>query len=315
MRITVLGSAAGGGFPQWNCNAPTSRAARLGTAREGHAAAKPRTQSSLAVSSDDKHWIVLNASPDLRQQIAATPHLQPLADGPLRASPIRSVVLTNADVDHIAGLLSLRERQPFSLYGTNRVLDVLASNSIFNVLDPAYVTRKPLPLETWIELSDRNEPLGVDVLAFAVPGKVALYLEEAGRPVQTGTRTADTIGLEVRHRQTGRSFFYIPGCAEIDSPLAERIRGAALVFFDGTLFSDDELIRQGLGEKTGRRMGHISMSGPDGSIAAFEKLDVTRRIFVHMNTSNPVLIDGSAERKQVEAAGWDVAFDGLALEI
>jgi pyrroloquinoline quinone biosynthesis protein B len=310
MRIKVLGSAAGGGFPQWNCNAPTSRAAR-----QENSAARPRTQSSLAVSADGERWIVFNASPDLRQQIGATPTLQPRADGPLRASPIRAVVLTNADVDHVAGLLNLRERQPFTLYGTDRVLNVLSANSIFNVLDPAYVTRATLPLDTWITLSDRDQHLGIGVIAFAVPGKVALYLEEAGRPVQTGTRTADTIGLEVRDHLTGRSFFYIPGCAEIDKELADRIRGAALIFFDGTLFSDDELIRQGLGAKTGRRMGHISMSGLDGSIAAFEQLGVGRRIFVHMNTSNPVLIDGAPEHKLVEAAGWEVAFDGLGLEL
>jgi pyrroloquinoline quinone biosynthesis protein B len=310
MRIKVLGSAAGGGFPQWNCNAPTSRAARQNTS-----AAKPRSQSSLAVSADGARWIVFNASPDLRQQIAATPQLQPRADGPLRASPIHAVVLTNADVDHVAGLLNLRERQPFTLYGTDRVLSVLAANSIFNVLDPAYVTRTTLPLDAGITLSDGGQQLGIDVIAFPVPGKVALYLEEAGQPVQTGTRTADTIGLEVRDHISGRSFFYIPGCAEIDSPLADRIRGAALVFFDGTLFSDDELIQQGLGQKTGRRMGHISMSGPDGSIEAFEKLDVTRRIFVHMNTSNPALIDGSSEHRLVQAAGWTVAHDGLELEL
>lgn len=277
--------------------------------------AAPRTQSSLAVSSDGERWILLNASPDLRQQIASIPALQPRANEAFRNSPIKAVVLTNADVDHVAGLLSLRERQAFTLYATNRVLSILAANTIFNVLDPAYVARRELRLGEPMPVSDTAGDLGLAVEPFTVPGKVALYLERQDGSPAHGTRPGDTIGLEVREPATGRAFFYIPGCASVDAVLAQRLRGAALVFFDGTLYTDDELITQGLSDKTGQRMGHISMAGADGSIAAFGVLGVARRIYVHMNTSNPALIEGSLERTLVERAGWEIAADGMDVEL
>ena len=157
--------------------------------------------------------------------------------------------------------------------------------------------------------------LGLTVEAFAVPGKIALYLEDTAAGPSYGTRDGDTIGLEITAPATGASFFYIPGCASVDAHLAARLRGARLVLFDGTLYRDDEMIAQGLSNKTGKRMGHISMSGADGSIAAFRDLDVQRRVFVHMNNSNPVLFDGSAERAEVENAGWDIAFDGMEISL
>jgi pyrroloquinoline quinone biosynthesis protein B len=275
----------------------------------------PRTQSSLAVSSDGQRWILLNASPDLRQQIASTPALQPRSDGPLRNSPIKAVVLTNADVDHVAGLLSLRERQALTVYGTSRVLGILAANAIFNVLDPKCVARCELRLDEPMLLSDEAGDLGLAVEPFSVPGKVALYLEMNDGSQARGTRSGDTIGLKVHDPTTGRSFYYIPGCAAMDAALAERLRGAALVVFDGTLFEDNELVALGLSDKTGQRMGHISMSGADGSIAAFETLGVARRIYVHMNTSNPALIEGSPERTLVERAGWEIAADGMEVKL
>lgn len=310
MLIRVLGSAAGGGFPQWNCNAPTSRAAWA-----GDPAASPRTQSSLAVSSDGQRWVLLNASPDIRQQIAATPALQPVAGQGQRNSPIRAVVVTNADVDHVAGLLSLRERQPLALYATQRVLDVLAANSIFNVLDRDVVTRTPMAVGTPQAIEHDGRPVGIVVEPFAVPGKIALYLEDASQGAGLGTGPGDTIGLEVREPSTGAVFHYIPACAAIDAEVARRIDGTRLVFFDGTLFSDDELIRQGLSTKTGRRMGHMSMSGADGSIAAFRGMNAGRRIFIHINTSNPALIDGTPERREVERAGWEIARDGMEVRL
>lgn len=310
MLIKVLGSAAGGGFPQWNCNAPTSRAAW-----DGRPGVLPRTQSSLAVSADGAAWVLLNASPDIRQQIAATPALHPRPGVGLRDSPIRAVVLTNADVDHVAGLLSLRERQPFSVFASSRVLAVLAANSIFNVLDPAHVTRLPLASATATPLLHAGCPLGIIVEAFPVPGKIALYLEDGSAGAALGTRDGDTIGLKVADAASGRAFYYLPACAGLDAALRERLRGTELVFFDGTLYRDDELIRQGLSEKSGRRMGHISMSGEDGAVAAFATLGVTRRIFVHINTSNPVLLDGSPERREVEQAGWEIAYDGMELKL
>jgi pyrroloquinoline quinone biosynthesis protein B len=308
MIIRVLGSAAGGGFPQINCNCRNCAAVRA-----GEPGFVPRTQSSLAVSGDGRAWALLNASPDLRQQIAATPALAPRRDEGSRTSPIEAVVLTNGDVDHIAGLLGLREGVGFSLYAAEPVLGTLAANSIFGVLDPARVPRIALPPDHTVRLAGPNGDLGLEVEAFPVPGKVALYLEDPAAGESLGTREGDTVGLRIAEAATGSAFFYIPACAAVDGALAARLRGARLVLFDGTLYSDDEMIAQGLSAKTGKRMGHISMSGPDGSVAALEGLDIGRRVFVHINNSNPVLCEASPERAAVERAGWEVAHDGMEL--
>lgn len=310
MIIKILGSGAGGGFPQWNCNCRNCAAVRAG--KPGFRA---RTQSSLAVSRDGESWVLLNASPDLRQQINATPELGARAAGPLRNSPIKAAVLTNGDVDHIIGLINLREVEPLAVYGSDRVLATLAANSVFNVLDREKVARRELPLGTPTALAGRVAPLGLTVTAFAVPGKVALYLEDASKGADFGSQAGDTIGLEVRDEETGTSFFYVPGCAEVDAKLAGRLAGARLVFFDGTLYDDDEMIRAGLLAKTGKRMGHVSISGPDGSIAAFRELDVARKIYVHINNSNPVLDEASDARKATEAAGWEVGYDGMEVRL
>lgn len=306
MRIRILGSAAGGGFPQINCKCRNCTAQRSG--QPGYTA---RTQSSVALSANGRDWVLLNASPDLRQQVAATPELAPATEGPARDSPIKAVILTNGDVDHVAGLLSLREGFAFSLYASQRVLETLAANSIFNVLNEQLVPRVGLEIGQPAELAG----LGLKVEAFAVPGKIALYLEDAAASPAYGTHDGDTIGLEITASATGASFFYIPGCASVDANMATRLRGARLVLFDGTLYRDDEMIALGLSNKTGKRMGHVSMSGASGSIAAFRTLGVQRRVFVHMNNSNPVLCDGSAERAEVESAGWDIAFDGMEIRL
>ena len=308
MYVRVLGSAAGGGYPQWNCNHPNSR-----RAREGDTAAPQRTQSSIAVSSDGEHWVLFNASPDLRQQINDNDILQPRVA--LRGSPIQAVVLTNADVDHVAGLLNLRESQPLMLYGTERVLSVLGNNSIFNVLNPNFVTRAGLVLEQELDvMRPDGESTAIGVVPFAVPGKVALWLEDESQGENFGTVEEDTIALEVKER--GRTkFFYIPACARMTDALATRIAGANLVFFDGTLWVDDEMVRDGVGVKTGNRMGHMSVSGAHGTIAALQDLDIKRKIFIHINTTNPILIGDTPERAEVQAVGWEVSYDGMALEI
>lgn len=303
MIIKVLGSAAGGGFPQANCNCRN-----CADVRAGKPGLVSRTQSSLAVSRDGEHWVLLNASPDLRQQIDATPELAPRPGGPPRSSPIVAVVLTNGDVDHVAGLLSLREGVELSLYASARVLDALAANSIFNVLSRRAVPRIALPLDRTVEIAG-----GLAVEAYAVPGKVALYLEDASAGF--GTREGDSIGLKVSEPASGAAFHYVPGCASVDAALAARLAGGRLVLFDGTLYTDEEMIAQGLSDKTGRRMGHIFMSGPQGSMAAFRALAIERRIYVHMNNSNPVLRDGSPERREVERAGWEIAFDGMEMRL
>jgi pyrroloquinoline quinone biosynthesis protein B len=307
MIVKVLGSAAGGGLPQANCNCRN-----CADVRAGRPGLSPRTQSSLAVSGDGKQWLLLNASPDIRQQINATLELAPPPGSGMRASPIAAVALTNGDVDHVAGLLSLREGLSFTLYASKRVLEALAANSIFNVLSSRHVTRVALPLEERIAVSG-----GLAIEAYAVPGKVALYLEDASDGF--GTREGDSIGLEISDRVTGAAFHYIPGCAAVDASLAARLHGARLVLFDGTLYTDEEMIAQGLSEKTGQRMGHISMSGAqgakEGSMAAFATLGVERRIYVHINNSNPVLREGSPERAAVERAGWEIAYDGMEIRL
>ncbi|MGB3390050.1 MAG: pyrroloquinoline quinone biosynthesis protein PqqB [Pseudaminobacter sp.] len=310
--MKIIGSAAGGGFPQWNCNYRLSRAAR-----DGMAGVKPRTQSSLAVSADRHGWVLLNASPDIRQQIAATPQLQPQPGSALRSTPIRAVVLTNADVDHIAGLLSLRERQPFAVYATSQVLAALDANSIFNVLDPQIVPRRILDIPGETEIKDaEGNAAGIRVEAFAVPGKIALYLEDATRPeADFGSEAGDTIAIRIIGEDDGRSAFYIPGCARIDTALRNRLAGAACLFFDGTLYTDDEMITAGVGSKTGTRMGHLAMSGEAGSIAGLADVPISRRIFVHINNTNPVLDESSAEHAAVRAAGWEIGFDGMGVDL
>jgi pyrroloquinoline quinone biosynthesis protein B len=297
LRIRVLGSAAGGAVPQGNCRCPVCELAWAGDRR-----VVSRTQSSLAVSADGEQWLLLNASPDLRQQILATPDLQPRTPG--RHSPVAAVVLSNADVDHVAGLLTLREGQPFRLYATEPVLQGLSDNPIFRVLDPMLVERAPIALDT-----PTPTCAGLDVTAFAVPGKVPLY--EDGAEVQVGTESGTTIGLHITGADA--SFFYIPGCASLTPGLLARLSGAPLLFFDGTTYTDDEMVRLGVSRKTAQRMGHVAMSGPEGSLAKLAGTDVRRKVYVHINNTNPVLVEGSVERRTVEAAGWEVAFDGMEI--
>jgi pyrroloquinoline quinone biosynthesis protein B len=312
MIIKVLGSAAGGGFPQWNCNGRNSA-----DVRKGVAGLASRTQASVAVSADARQWVLLNAAPDLRQQINDTPALHPDPEGGARNSPIKAVVLTNGDVDAIAGLLTMREGQPFTIYGSARVLDVLASNSIFDVLDLKLVRRVAIGLDQPFVVEGPTGPVGLEIEAFAVPGKVPLYLEDesAGVAGSFGTQEGDTVGLKVADAASGRHFFFIPGCARLDEALHARLKGAPLLFFDGTLYTNDEMIAQGLLNKTGERIGHMNMSGRDGSLEQFAPLDIGRKIYIHINNSNPALRENSRERATVEAAGWEVSYDGMEIRV
>ena len=257
---------------------------------------------------------MFNASPDLRQQIFDNDILHP--SGALRASPIEATVLTNADVDHVAGLLNLRESQAFNLYGTPRVLSVLKANSIFNVLNPKFVSRQALELDRPLRLEAAGgSSLGITIVPFAIPGKVALWLENDAAGDNFGTVDEDTIALEVRDEKGITKFFYLPACARMTVALAARIHGAGLVFFDGTLWVDDEMVRDKVGIKTGKRMGHMSVFGREGMLAALRDLEIRRKIFISINTTNPILIKGTPERKAVEAEGWEVSFDGMAIEL
>jgi pyrroloquinoline quinone biosynthesis protein B len=299
LSIVVLGTAAGGGVPQWNCGCPNCAAARNGHPEIG------ATQASIAISHDREHWFLINASPDLRQQITQTPALHPRA-GQLRHSPIAGVILTNGEVDAIAGLLNLREGAAFNLYAHPRVHDILDENPIFEALNRSLVKRLPLNLGTAFEPSLPNgKSAGFTVEAFAAPGKVALFLE--GRDDQD---EGDTLGLVIRDRKDGHRLVFLAACAEVTPEIEKRLRGADLVFFDGTLWRDDEMILAGLSQKTGQRMGHIAMNA---AVPALESLDIGRKVFLHINNSNPALRDDSPERAALGEAGWVVPRDGMEI--
>jgi pyrroloquinoline quinone biosynthesis protein B len=297
-RLTaiVLGSAAGGGFPQWNCRCPVCTLAWTGDPR-----VRPRTQASIAVSANDGRWTLINASPDLPAQIRATSALHP--QGRLRGSPIDAVVLTGAEIDQTAGLLSLRESTPFTLYATPATHAAVASNAMFGAMS-AMLRHAVNPSVRFTLAGD------IEATLFMVPGKMPLYLE--GESPELDTETAANVGIELV-RNNAR-IVYVPGAAAVSDSMRERFARADVILFDGTLFTDDEMIRTGTGQKTGRRMGHMPIDGKDGSLRALDGL-TARRIFIHINNTNPILIDGSAERSKVEAAGWHVAEDGMEITL
>ena len=297
-RLTaiVLGSAAGGGYPQWNCCCAVCRLAWAGDPR-----VRSRTQASLAVSADRESWVLINASPDLRQQIIRTPALHPPAGK--RGSPVKAVVLTGAEIDQVAGLLSMREREPFSIYATAATHAALAGNTLFDALAPDLVTRRAL-----VPGEAATFAGGLQVQLFTVPGKVPLYLE--GENPDTAAETAANVGVEIS--AGGARIVFMPGAAAVTAAMRERIARADVIFFDGTLFRDDEMIASGTGAKTGRRMGHMPIDGADGTLNALAGVSA-RRIFLHINNTNPILVDGSPERAAVERMGWEVAEDGMEI--
>ncbi|MGB6348802.1 MAG: pyrroloquinoline quinone biosynthesis protein PqqB [Pseudolabrys sp.] len=297
-RLTaiVLGSAGGGSFPQWNCRCPVCRLAWDGDPR-----VKPRTQAAIAVSADYVRWTLINASPDLAAQIRATPILHP-ADA-LRGSPIDAVVLTGAEIDQIAGLLSLRESTPFALYATPASHAAVAANAAFGAM--SLMARHAInPGERFMLAG------GIEATLFMVPGKLPLYLE--GDTPELDVESAANVGIELQRE--GARLVFVPGAAAVTEAMLERFARADAVLFDGTLFTDDEMIRLRVGHKTGRRMGHMPIDGEGGSLRALDGLSA-RRIFIHINNTNPVLIDGSAERRKVESAGWQVAEDGMEIAL
>lgn len=308
LRVVVLGAAAGGGVPQWNCGCPNCRAARNG---------RPEiqsTQASIAITADGEHWFLINASPDLRQQLIATPQLHP-KPGKLRHSPISGVILTNGEIDAVAGLLSMREGWPFTIYAHERVLSILKDNSIFNVLNEKNVARQAIELDKAFEPLLPNGSLsGIEIVPFEVPGKGAWYLEGKSHP--SGRDGAgDTLGLRIVDKASGNYLYFVAACAAVTEDVKARLAGAPLVFFDGTVWRDDELIAAGLGSKTGQGMGHIAMSGDAGAIATLAGLDIGRKIFLHINNSNPALLHDSEEREIAERAGWQIAADGTEITL
>jgi pyrroloquinoline quinone biosynthesis protein B len=308
LRVVVLGAAAGGGIPQWNCGCNICHAARSN--RPGLQSG----QASIAVSTDNTHWFLINASPDLRQQVTETPQLHPHPDQ-LRHTPIAGVILTNGEVDAVAGLLSMREGSPFTIYAHPRVLAILKANSIFNVLSEKNVKREPIGIDVAFEPALPDGTLsGLEVLPFIVPGKGAWYLEGQAHPAgEDGD--GDTLGLRIAEKASGKYFYFIAACARVTPELKTRISGAPLVFFDGTVWRDDELIAAGLGQKTGQSMGHIAMSGEHGAVAALADANIGRKFFLHINNSNPALLHDSTERAALTTAGWQLPGNGMEITL
>jgi len=260
------------------------------------------TQSSLAVSVDERHWAVLNASPDISAQLLRTPCLHPRA---LRDTPIAAVVLTNGDIDHLAGLLTLREKTAFALYATASGLDILSTNSVFNVLDAALVSRQSIALDTAFAPVPH-----LTITPFAVPGKVALFLEDGEPDVEAVGEQTIGLMLETAEKRVA----YVPGCATLPDWLVERFGTVDLLLFDGTVWENDEMQRTGTGKKTGARMGHIALNGEGGTLARLADLPA-RKVLVHINNTNPILQPDSAERRAVLDAGWEIAHDGMEITL
>jgi len=247
---------------------------------------------------------LLNASPDLRAQLLATPPLQP-GEASARGSPIAAVILTGAEVDQVAGLLTLRERENLTIFATAETMTALDANPIFNVLSAGLVKRQIVMPQQPFAL-----PGGLAAELFTVPGKAPLYLE--GDAPELAAETGANVGIELLC--DSRRLTYVPGAAAVNAAVLTRLARADVILFDGTLFTDDEMIATGTGAKTGRRMGHMPIDGGNGTLAALAALP-GRRILTHINNTNPILIEGSNERRKVEAAGFEVAEDGMEIAL
>jgi pyrroloquinoline quinone biosynthesis protein B len=295
--VRILGSAAGGGFPQWNCRCPTCEAARAG------ARARPRTQSSLAIRGADGPWFLVNASPDARAQLEAITDRD--VDG-VRAPPIAGVLLTDAEIDHTAGLLLLRESAtPVRVYGAEGVEAALRHGyPVLSILE-RYCGLEWQTLQP--ERARRLEGSSLTVEPFDVGGDAPRYLDGSGVELEAS-------GFVFRDR-TGGVITYVPGLARLDADVLARFAGSDLVLVDGTFWRDDELARLGISARSARDMGHLPLSGPGGTLEVLARLERPRKALVHINNTNPILLEDSPERAAVLRAGVEVAYDGLEVEL
>jgi pyrroloquinoline quinone biosynthesis protein B len=300
MRVRVLGSAAGGGFPQWNCDCPGCRAVR-----DGSRPARPRTQSSVAVSADGRGWFLLNASPDIHRQIESFAALHP---GSGRAVPIEAVLLSDAELDHTLGLLLLREGRGVRVYGTEATREVMQNGSGLLRTLQAYcpVDWRPVVPGADISLADR-----LSCRAFDVPTRKRARFAAVGQEDPKGR----VVGYRVTDERTGRVMVFLPCVQELAGDVRAELDGCTCLLVDGTCWTDDELIRLGLAGKTAREMGHLPVGGPGGSLELLSPLPIERKIYIHVNNSNPILLEDSPERRAVTARGMEVAVDGLELRI
>jgi pyrroloquinoline quinone biosynthesis protein B len=303
VRIRVLGSAAGGGFPQWNCGCENCHGLRTGRLR-----ATARTQESVAVGSGTGAWLLVNASPDVRAQLDAFPPLHPRDR---RDSPIAAVLLTSAELDHCLGLFSLREAQPLAVYATAAVRDGLVrDNALYAALEP-HLRWRPLGLGVETPVVDRaGRATGFAVEARPVPGKAPRWLEGRVAP-----SVEHVVALRICDLETGAILAYCPGAARVDDAVQAALEGATCVFFDGTFWTSDELRAAGGGDRRAEDMAHAPLGGPDGSLARLDGLGARRRVLVHLNNTNPLLREDAPERRQAAARGWEVAYDGMEIAL
>jgi len=306
MRIKVLGAAAGGGFPQWNCGCPNCR-----EVRSGAPGVNPLTQECVAVSADGERWFLLNASPEIRSQIESFAPLHPRSP---RHSPISAIVLTNGDLDHCLGLLSLRESHPIVIYATDRVRrGFTEANVLYRTLQrfPEQVTWRVLEAEKEAELCGLDgEPSGLALKSIPAPGKPPIHLESSA-----GSDPGENIGVVVRDQRNGKRLAYFSAAAGITPPMRSALDDADCVFFDGTFWASDELIALGLGTKRAEEMAHLPVGGKGGSLEALAGLRASRRIYIHINNTNPLLRADSPERAQAEASRWEIAYDGMEVAL
>jgi pyrroloquinoline quinone biosynthesis protein B len=304
VKILVLGSAAGGGFPQWNCNCRNCLGVRDGSTR-----ALSRTQSSIAVSADSAAWVLINASPDILTQIKSLPQLHPVRRP--RDARFRGVILIDSQIDHSTGLLMLREGDRLHVHCTENVReDLTTGNPILRVLESyCGIEWHRVPIEP----GSSFEVAGIDGLGFAalaVAGKAPPY-----SPHREAPRAGDNLALIVEDRRTRKSLFYAPGLARIDEAVAAAMRRADCVLVDGTFWTDDEMIRQGVGRKRASEMGHLALAGADGMLAHLARIEGPPKVLIHINNTNPILDEDSAERREVVRAGVEIAFDGMEIDL
>ena len=306
MKIRVLGSSAGGGFPQWNCNCRNCDGVRRGTLN-----AKPRTQSSIAVSANGEDWLLVNASPDLLAQIAANPELQPARS--TRDTGIAAALVIDAQIDHVTGLLMLRERgTPLPLYTTDPVWEDLSTGFPITSILSHYcgVEHRRIALDgTPLALAELP---GVQIDALPLSSKAPPYSPHRNAPAR-----GDNIGLVITNPHTGRRAFYAPGLGAIEPHVLDAMREADLLLVDGTLWTDDEMIRLGLTQKTGADMGHLAQSGAGGMIEVLDSLGLraVRKVLIHINNTNPILVEDGPERRVLAEHGIEVASDGMTFEL
>jgi pyrroloquinoline quinone biosynthesis protein B len=306
MHVRILGSAAGGGFPQWNCGCPNCHAVR-----EGTFAGKPRTQAQVAVSADRDSWFLLGASPDLRAQIDGCTDLHPRS---VRDSPVAGLVLASADLDHVLGLLLLREIQPLSVYGTASVLNILRQdNSMFGVLNrvPRQVVWNSLASRQPVRLRlNSGEDAGISCEAVSLAGQYPVYAQASAEL----PREEAVSGLILTF-DSGRSLAYFPNASHIDLDTMERLRSVDLLLFDGTFWSNEELAPLEAGMQTSIQMGHMPVCGEDGSLQRLRDLSPARKLYIHINNTNPMLNEAGPEFGEIRKAGWELAEDGWQLQL